>query len=424
MPVTPAHFGINAHWGNYDILPGGTFEQSVDLLGATAIRWPGGSVTENLSPADGTLAAAFDGAVGPDGQAPLREVAALCVAKGRRLQLVVPTRHMTASAIGTWAHRVLRVERDYPGLLDCIEIGNEYWGDGGSEADYAAVATLWLRALVNAGANALRVPIYVQAPEYWSGVDPMSIARLIPAALRPHVGGAVQHFYPGPLAHAISRDLCFDRLDASFPASLGYRPGLSRWMSEWNMSSQAPEPVTGMESAAGLIAAFHQMIRRGVDRATVWSVNYQNQGMKLTGIAPDGSVFVTPRGAAFRLLRAHTMGCDAIEAHLATHPACLSISFGNARQRTTFVCNTSAGNATVTADTTTLGSVTIAARKRLTWADNPATGGTETEAAQNAVGVVTNTPAPIAPGVLRTTLAPGEIWMVSIWSGARDLPTT
>ena len=417
MVVNSAHFGVNAHWGNYDMLPGGTFERSVDLLGATSIRWPGGSVTENLSPTDGTLASAFDGAAGPDGIAPLREVAAFCVAKGRKLQLVVPTRHMTRASIATWAHRVLRVERDYPGLLDCIGIGNEYWGDGGTEAAYAAVATLWVRALVAAGANALGIPIYVQAPEYWGTTAPAAIASLLATDVRRHIAGADQHFYPGPLAHAIRRDLCFDNLDASFPASMGYRPNLSRWMSEWNMSSQAPVPVTGMESSTGLIAAFHQMIRRGIDRATVWSVNYQNQGMKLTGIAPDGSVFLTPRGAAFQLLRAHTMGCEAVDQHLVTHPACLSFSFGHARLRTTFLCNTSGGAVNVAADVTGL---QIAAKKRLRWGDNPATGGTEAEAAQNAIGIVSNYGTLAAPA-LSAALSAGDIWMVSGWSAGRNL---
>lgn len=305
------------------------FYQAASALGITALRYPGGNITENdldISNPDG---------IGLNGIefVPMTKFFEMCESIEASVVIVVPTerylsesfdqkgnRHENVNVfeVANYIRHAMKLAEEHGVKIDSFEIGNEWWGKM-SATEYGRVASR-LASVVQATIN--KSGSEVQGKK----LDPeilIQVGHLANADQETHdifnqfdrsfeqnaVDGIVTHRYlngdfdkimsPGVLRPYYGQFDVWDQL----ANQSGVMTGLSRNVTEWNIVGDSIYE-TGLKSASALIRMFEEMCASGVNAASIWAIN-QNNNQNLTGSTGlPGSVFtgLSANGAAFELM--------------------------------------------------------------------------------------------------------------------------
>ncbi|WP_164682019.1 calcium-binding protein [Fuscovulum blasticum] len=322
--VTGSHFGANlvAHT-NFSI-DEGPFDQATTALGVTHIRFPGGTITEQLIDPSGDFWVQFLGTNGnstvtlPDGRVIQTLAATLEYASehGLLVDIVLPTEFFLSE--GEPGSRQINFEAiDYmvsslndflesnpnSGCISTIEIGNEYYYDGRMTAlEYAQIANYMVIDLAN-GFEALEEHGYhfkngepkiaVQAGAGWQPGDNQTILDNLSPEAKAEIDITVVHYYPKTLDKVGNFARHLNQLD-DWRADPDFKD-LSFWGSEWNIQNTDVSDK-GMLQASAFVAAFQQLLLEGVDMASVWGTQYKSLDSRLSTLSQKdlGPLNTTP----------------------------------------------------------------------------------------------------------------------------------
>ena len=158
-PYVDAHFGGNFLAVDDRIGENGTFDEAVEALGLTALRYPGGALTEqNLGILTPQTEQIIDRDTGePIKFTPVSEFNSYADAEGLAVTYVIPTRVFIGEDADANGDRFADIDEDAirnfitevadgsmgaTPEVKAIEIGNEYWGSGEMSAvEYGRVAS-------------------------------------------------------------------------------------------------------------------------------------------------------------------------------------------------------------------------------------------------------------------------------------------
>ncbi|MDH2328875.1 calcium-binding protein [Cereibacter sp. SYSU M97828] len=345
MSISENHFGQHLILNKDMLDPGGPFDRFVDLLPAQSFRFPGGGVTEDLSPHDGSWDAIFgDARPGgdPDRVVTVKEAFAFAGEHNASINFVLPTAHFFKD--GPFGYRapdadaidamMVRVSEMLDGVygevrISTFEIGNEYWGgqDKMTAAEYGRIADTMAKSLqavidehrgnIGSDIDWVEPSIAVQTGAWWKSYtdEGSQILNELSPEGRDAIDAVVGHHYPSNYDQAQSHQYFYKEIEKFIKAE-----GLNDadiYISEWNMSKNTDE--NGMAQIPGFLSAFDQMIERGVDHANVWGTQYKFLASRLSGmsnnhadgVAPeDVDIWLTPTGEAYRLLQDKAIGTD------------------------------------------------------------------------------------------------------------------
>jgi hypothetical protein len=313
----------------------GTFDDAARAIGLTALRYPGGTVTERyFDMTDPDRSSVTDPETGEDVELlALSDFLAGASDLGLGVCLVLPTRILLAEgAAGTRLplDSTFEVVRSYvtdvlngvygPARIDALEIGNEYWLGGEMDVtEYARLASVMAEA-AQAAIDALaelapagwREPeITVQVGQYgaWS-TDPGWVQNaFLMDALSDGAASAIDavaaHYYAAGAYDALpAQGYLFDRL-AEWEANPRFA-GIETHITEWNVDMNTTVE-TGMQQASALLYMMSEMVIARVDAAFVWPVQ-QNAAVTLSDDEGDADLRIA--GGALRLLSESVPGMD------------------------------------------------------------------------------------------------------------------
>lgn len=344
MRITSNHFGGHMLATKDTPDAGGPVDRLDDLLGTTSLRWPGGSVTENIA-REGRLDDLFGepGDPGsPDRLVTLREAQEFAHERGDTLQVVLPTKHLLKE--GPLGEREIDEEAmdalmahvtdaldglHGPMVIEHIEIGNEWWGGlrdgtGMTASEYGRIANMMTKKLANvfeehaetADEDWEAPKIGVQAGVGWVANSNTDILAELDMEARADIGAIVQHFYPDTLEDVALRGIVFSHANDMREAEGMNNPDFL--MSEWNVHGLEHSDL-GMMQTATFLEAFDMMIENGVTDANVWGTNYKFLDTRLAqmshnawdGVAPeDVTLTLTPVGHVYRIMATELPGTE------------------------------------------------------------------------------------------------------------------
>lgn len=162
-------FGGNMLFHRNNIGPDGNYDELIEELGLTSLRYPGGAISEEMFDIRNPNATvAIDPTTGDSVPIePLSDVAGYAAEKGLTLTVVLPTRKYLSGELDELGHRLPAVDAEAvrtfvtdlvggtygAAKIIGLEIGNEYWGIGEIEdgsmttLEYARVASEMTRIL-------------------------------------------------------------------------------------------------------------------------------------------------------------------------------------------------------------------------------------------------------------------------------------
>lgn len=349
--ISADHFGINAVSRDNNFSASGPFSEAIGALKPTSIRYPGGTVTEDLfDPNSSFWNEVFENNTddvidGPDGTkvATVQSFLRFADEQNHEVKFVLPTEHLLKN--GPYGTRVIDevalqkmmskvdglVSGDYGDVrIDTFEIGNEYYVNGRMTAEeYGMVAnrvTLELadsfdehRSHLPAGTTWEEPKIAVQAGAGWLPEDNDAIIGAFSLEARGEVDVVVAHFYPKTLESVENFGGLYKSLEAWNDAE-GFS-NLETWMSEWNVRNGETSDQ-GLYQASSSVAIFDEMIVRGVDSASIWGAQHQNLNSKLVSVLSHDlnspiddtfTTYATATGQIFSELRSDLIGLRSLD---------------------------------------------------------------------------------------------------------------
>ncbi|MCJ8138625.1 calcium-binding protein [Falsirhodobacter halotolerans] len=321
---------------------GGPYDRYLDMIPTSSLRYPGGAVTEDLSPYDGSWDAIFHEDESSENILSVEEAFEFTNDHNAKIDFVLPTanfltvgefgsREPHEYAIDQMMDRVSEMLLGAYGKVDIatFEIGNEYWGGGTTMTaqEYGKIANYMSKKLdktIEEYKATLENPedftepnIAVQNGAWWKTYtnETQDILDELDAEARAAIDSVVSHHYPKTFDQALDHDLFYKHIDI-FKGAEGLEH-VSVHLSEWNMSSYTDEP--GMPQMAGLLATFDQMVENDVTSANIWGGQYKHLVTRLSGksdnhdegVSPqDIDVWLTPAGEAYRLLANNVIGTE------------------------------------------------------------------------------------------------------------------
>ena len=348
MLVTQAHFGSNIMYTGHSTEPGSALDRFSDWIGATNFRYPGGTVTEEMSHRDGSLERIFNapnrGAGINQDVTTLREALDFAAARDGDITFVLPTttfltegaygtREVDKAALNSFLGRVDEMIKGQhgPAVFRTFEIGNEWWlNDTRMTAEeYGKIANEYakgLKAVFNAHRAQLENPdewqepnIAVQSGAYWRGPSSnTTIIDSLDADAKDAINMVISHFYPRTLAQvegisrqwgAINEFLNDDEFG-----------DIKVLISEWNISTHSE--YKGMQQASLLVESFKTMILKGVDEANIWGTNYKHLSTKLAAMSHSRwedidpaavDVHMMPAGEVYRMMARELVGKQVLD---------------------------------------------------------------------------------------------------------------
>lgn len=376
--VTEALFGVNLLFKRNDVSSEdgqeSSFAQATEALGASGLRYPGGTMTEkwgadfyaapNTRPAHLEAGDAFVG---------LDQFLQFAGAQGQGATIVLPTAHLLtgegdgvtlrpldAAALADLKAFVMSLMEDLEGIhpgavIEAFEIGNEYFSDfvHMTSAEYGLVANAVAIAVQDAldqvlGTSGAQPDILVQMADQWgpdfdetgaygtaglTWFEQMDQAntdlldQLTDPAFRA-IDGVIEHYYYGNGDVALttgedpsrSRDLDIYEINRDLDLwrsvwAMGGYGDFSVAITEWGIGAGNTAQF-GLKGTGVMLDLFEAMLRSGVDSAMAWPVELGGPH-DLAG-AHDGrdganSDALTPLGEAFRLMAENTIGTELLD---------------------------------------------------------------------------------------------------------------
>ncbi|MDV7142309.1 calcium-binding protein [Tropicimonas sp. TH_r6] len=317
-----------------DRMDDGTYDEAVQDLGLSNLRYPGGTVTEwffDINDPDKTTGWDPDRGEYRD-LLPLSDFMADAAALGVGVNIVIPTRSLLGEGeLGTRAPLDTAYDDVYDFVYEllsgtfgdaevmCLEIGNEYWLGGEMDVtEYAKIASVIAEASQSAidqlkteGSLLTEPDIAVQRGQYgaystekgWVQNDYL-IENITDEAAEA-IDAVVTHYYAsGSYDNLENTDYRFDYLDDW--SESGRFGDLKYYVTEWNVAGNNTEDL-GMRGASVLLWVFSEMVMEGVDAAFVWPVQ-QTTDITLTGNEGDDTLSIS--GETFAMLGSSVGGKD------------------------------------------------------------------------------------------------------------------
>lgn len=233
-------------------------------------------------------------------------------------------------------------------VLNAIELGNEYWGLGGmTSQEYGKLVNILAKAvgeaIENSGISAALAPkVLVQmgspySAEFNSGevnspykdfswsdairqANQDIIDQIVDIDAKSTITGLVEHYYYTQVADSFSFDSAAVRFidrDWSVWAANGYGDR-DLYITEWNNKLNNPAQF-GLKGSGVMIEMFENMLKLGVDAATIWPFQHNESRLVDTlKLNSDGIPQLTPRGAAFKLMSESLVGANLLDSSIDT----------------------------------------------------------------------------------------------------------
>lgn len=339
--ITGNMFGGNMVASTNSFDENGGFATTVNTLGVTSIRYPGGTVTEKFfdplsyfwqqlfGPRDTETAITSTGesVAGPS------QVFEFANSNGLGVTVVLPTasllKTMPNGSVAVDESAVNEVKAVVAAMLegkygnvkiDAFEIGNEYYHYPSMTAsEYGMVANELIHAVgeeITAyrqenGLDPSTDPnIAVQAGAGWKSGDAEDIIEQLDPEAREQIDELIVHYYPDGFDDVASKNGIFDQL-AIWNEAIGFGD-LELNVSEWNVML-GPESETGLVQAKTILVGFDELIRNGVTTASIWGLEFPNLNVGLTDIGKEdedgqSSARLTAAGELFASLSESTVG--------------------------------------------------------------------------------------------------------------------
>lgn len=329
---------------------GGAFDRMLNEMGWTGIRFPGGTVTEDMFAPGSDFVERFFDVTRPSGVATdgsdriVTTPAAFEYAAENDLTFhyTLPSKQYLSDLVDEDGNRMSsqfglyrlldRVDTMIRGeygeiTITSFEIGNEFWGsDNKLEPDeYGPLVdqlSIGMQALFDVYQDERGGPEYWQqpliaaqsAPGWLPGANE-EIFEHLSLASRQAIDAVITHYYPTTYVSAGSRQAHFDRLD-EWQNLEGVNKELEYFVSEWNMQNGSD---TGLVQASGMLEIMRTMIERGVDYAAIWGTQYLKLGSRLAVLendpdAPGGREYtLTAAGEMYRMMAHDLPGLQLLE---------------------------------------------------------------------------------------------------------------
>lgn len=335
--ITASMFGGNI-LSTADRIGEGTFDNKVEQLNVKALRYPGGSLTEDFFDIRNPDASTSVSQSGRTTELmPISTFLDYAQKEEIPVILVVPTRNgLTEGAYGTRSVDVNEVRaleqfvtdilRGKYGFADirAFEIGNEYWGSGMmSSVEYGKLASAYAKAIqtiIDNHKNLLTPGTEFQEPmiavqigqrgqrEALSGneLNRMVMAQFDASAAEA-VDAVVAHYYTDSHpTEFLKGDNRFSRMKA-WEANPAFGD-LSLFVTEWNAASPNSSQL-GARQPATLISMFTEMVMEGVDYAFAWPIQHNTKN-DLAG--KEGDFGLTLGGEAYKMMSDSLIGSDLV----------------------------------------------------------------------------------------------------------------
>jgi RTX calcium-binding nonapeptide repeat (4 copies) len=308
------------------------FSNAIDDLSVGTLRYPGGTVTEEL----------FD-LFDPNSNFQtntavmgLSSFLTYCAESNRSMTITLPTMRFLGSETDGQGMRKEAVDFELVKafitqlLTDAlskgvnvsgVEIGNEWYVDGAMTAvEYGRIASKMASAVGEAidqfreghslDQDWAPPEIIVQVGQGGSAErgGTQAIFEEFNSEELSYVDGIVTHRY---LNGVWINGWAYDPFDtwSDLASALGDNRDFTRYVTEWNVCSRHTSEI-GLRSASSLIALFSEMVVAGVDQASVWAIcQNNNQNLTIsTGLPGDFRQGLSINGEAFRLLSESVQG--------------------------------------------------------------------------------------------------------------------
>lgn len=306
--ITPGSFGSNLVWKEeqgFD--PVGTGAEALRAAaGVAALRFPGGTVTEDTfrldDPADlAVLRSFFDyaGNVGVDAVIVLPTYTYF-TEDGTGLSAA------ERAEIATFIGEALAMAQAAGVTIRAFELGNEFYQYSWSAAQYGQLAAAMAQTVEGAlVAQGTPVDLWVQTGQTAPEAQAIRAAFDAAGAL-PLVDGAVSHFYTTNRTDPLGIGGVVDGRLAAVAAAWG--SGVDLVVTEWNVGENTPTTTAtrGLMRSAGLLRSFAEMVGNGVSDAMFWQV--LTKRMSGLGALDDGREGFTPTGYLFRMMQESLIG--------------------------------------------------------------------------------------------------------------------
>ena len=338
--ITGNHFGANVVFTKDYLDSGGNFDKLIQQLDFGPLRFPGGTVTEELLYPGGDLVQRLFDTTRPSGlsdEGDPRIVTAPAfldyVKENEHGSIfVLPTNNYFSSETDQDGHRLVDPVGHYEQLarvsnmlnheygeanIDIFAIGNEFWykDERMSATEYGLMANDLVSGLDRIFSlhkdslddpDSFEIPsIGVQVSQGWEPDQNQDILDQISPDARAAIDVVIQHFYPSVYENIDNSHGQFDRLD-DWQNADGFGD-LDYFISEWNISMQDGSD-NGMLQASSMLEIMRTMLIRDVDYATVWGTQYMNLSNRLSALERDDddptgfSYHLTPAGEMFRMM--------------------------------------------------------------------------------------------------------------------------
>jgi hypothetical protein len=344
-------FAANTLFSSNYLDPGGAYDRMLQELNWSGLRFPGGTITEQMFAPGAPFVDRFFDNSRPSGLSDTGEprivtapaAFAYAAERGLTMHFTQPTKNYFADDVDGDGIRVPsqfglylildqtdRIIRGAYGDIDItsFEIGNEFW--------YAQLAPIrpeeygiivdrvasGMQALFDSYERELGGPdqwtqplIAAQSGTSWLPQANAAIFNELNLDAREALDAVIQHYYPQTYTIAGTRQRTFDRMD-EWQELDGVQQDLQYFVSEWNIQNGGE---AGLIQTSGMLEMMRTMIVRDVDYAAVWGTQYFSLGSRLAALerdptAPGGLDYtLTPAGEIFRMMSENLRGLQVID---------------------------------------------------------------------------------------------------------------
>lgn len=342
-------FGMNTLFTRDNLVEGGAYDQFIEKMGTSSLRFPGGTITEELFSPDNEVSDKFwsrqpsvDAERGSDIFTNVPRFIEYANSINASVDWVLPSESLLSDerdadgdrivsdyAVYNLLDRVDALIRGAYGQVDIntFSIGNEYWyQDRMTSSEYGKLANTVAKGLQRVfdtyrdelGENAEwnEPDIAIQTSLSFDAAGAQDIIEQLDLDARDAIDTVEQHYYVKDFQAADTSTKHFDRMD-DFQNAEGFGD-LNYYVSEWNVRL-GDEADTGMQAASTLIEMTQTMLENGVDGASLWGTAYQSLQDRLAALSPDSSVpggwalNLTPSGEVVRMMSLGLEGTRALD---------------------------------------------------------------------------------------------------------------
>ncbi len=348
-PVSNDFFGMNTLFTRDNLVEGGAYDNFIEKMGTTSLRFPGGTITEQLFSPDNEVSEQFwsrtpstDADRGTDIFTNVPRFIEYANSINASVDWVLPSESLLSDERDADGDRIVSdyavynlldrvdalIRGEYGQInIDTFSIGNEYWyHDRMTSSEYGKLANTLSKGLQRVfdsyrdeqgeDADWNEPNIAIQTSLSYDAAGAQDIIDELDIDARDAIDTVEQHYYIKDYDTASTSTKHFDRMD-DFQNAEGFGD-LNYYVSEWNVRL-GDDADMGMEAASTLIEMAQSMLEAGVDGASLWGTAYQSLQDRLAALTPDAnepggwSLSFTPSGEVVRMMSLGLEGTSALD---------------------------------------------------------------------------------------------------------------